>query len=95
MIEEKKCPKCGKREKVKNGFMKGKQRYKCKCCGCNYIGSKNGYPDHIKQKDIKYYLEAMDSEESNDRWVSVMYLLSIGLKNLLLKLKIFLKDSRK
>ena len=36
MIEEKKCPKCGKKEKVKNGFMKGKQRYKCKCCRCNY-----------------------------------------------------------
>jgi len=56
MIEEKKCPKCGKK-KVKNGFMKGKQRYKCKCCGCSYIGSKNGYPDHIKLKYIKYYLE--------------------------------------
>jgi len=40
MIEEKKCPKCGKKEKVKNGFMKGKQRYKCKCCGCNYIESR-------------------------------------------------------
>ena len=57
MIEEKKCSKCGKKEKVKNGFMKGKQRYKGKCCGCNYIGSKNGYPDHIKLKAIKYYLE--------------------------------------
>ena len=33
MIEEEKCPKCGKKEKVKNGFMKGKQRYKCKCYG--------------------------------------------------------------
>ena len=56
MIEEKKL-KFGKREKVKNGFMEGKQRYKCKCCGYNYIGSKNGYPDHIKLKAIKYYLE--------------------------------------
>ena len=37
--------------------MKGKQRYKCEYCGCNYIGSKNGYPNHIKLKAIKYYLE--------------------------------------
>ena len=57
MIEEKKYLKCGKKEKVKNGFMKGKQRYRCKCCGCSYIGSKNGYLDHIKLKAIKYYLE--------------------------------------
>ena len=53
MIEEKKCPQCGKK---KNGFHRDKQRYKCKCCRCNYIGSKNGYPDHIKLKAIKYYL---------------------------------------
>jgi len=56
MIEEKKCPKCGKKEKVKNGFTKGKHQYKCKCCGCNYIGSRNDYPYHIKLKAIKYYL---------------------------------------
>ena len=51
MIEEKKCPKCGKKEKVKNGFMKGKQRYKCKHCGCNYTGSRNSYPVYILDKD--------------------------------------------
>ena len=56
-IEEKKCPKCGRTEKVKNGFMRGKQRYKCKNCGCNYTGGRNGYPEHVKQKAIKYYLE--------------------------------------
>jgi transposase-like protein len=31
-----KCPKCSSEEKVKSGFTKGKQRYKCKNCGCNY-----------------------------------------------------------
>lgn len=40
MVEEKKCPKCGQKEKVKNGFMngfmRGRQKYKCKNCGCNY-----------------------------------------------------------
>ena len=49
-------PKFWKKEKVKNGFMKGKQRYKCKCCGYSYTGGRNGYPYHIKLKIIKYYL---------------------------------------
>jgi len=42
MEKEKRCPKCGRTEKVKNGFNRGKQRYKCKNCGCNYTGTKNG-----------------------------------------------------
>ena len=28
-----------------------------KNCGCNYTGGKKCYPEHIKQKTIKYYLE--------------------------------------
>ena len=65
MIEEKKCPKCGKKEKVKNGFMKGKQRYKCKCCGCNYTGGRNGYPD-LSRKLLNIIWRTMDFEESDD-----------------------------
>ena len=56
-MEEKRCPKCGRKEKVKNGFMRGKQRYKCKNCGCNYTGGRNGYPEDVKRKAVKYYLE--------------------------------------
>ncbi len=56
MIEEKKCPKCGRKEKVK-GFMGGKRRYKCRNCGCNYTGVRNGYSEDIRQKVIKCYLE--------------------------------------
>ena len=59
MEEEKKCPKCGRTEKVKNGFNRGKQRYLCKNCGCNYTGTKNGYPDSVKQEAIKYYMEGI------------------------------------
>ena len=54
-----KCPKCGRKEKVKNGFNRGKQRYKCKNCGCNYTGTKHGYSNEIKQEAIRYYLEGM------------------------------------
>ncbi len=38
MENEMKCPKCGQTERTKSGFHKGKQRYKCKFCGCNYTG---------------------------------------------------------
>jgi transposase-like protein len=30
-----KCPKCKSESHVKNGIIKGKQRFKCKGCGCN------------------------------------------------------------
>jgi len=30
------CPNCKSEHRVKSGFMKGHQRYKCKECGCNY-----------------------------------------------------------
>jgi transposase len=30
------CKKCGSERAVKNGVVAGKQRYRCKDCGCNY-----------------------------------------------------------
>ena len=43
------CPKCKKEENVKNGVVKGAQRYKCKGCGCAYTRSDpHGRP--VKQK---------------------------------------------
>jgi transposase len=30
------CKKCGSGEAVRNGVVAGKQRYRCKDCGCNY-----------------------------------------------------------
>lgn len=33
------CPNCESDIYVKNGFMKGKQRYLCKRCGCNFTQS--------------------------------------------------------
>jgi len=31
------CKKCGSERRVLNGFVRGKQRYKCKDCGCNFV----------------------------------------------------------
>ena len=59
MKEEKRCPRCGAKEKVKNGYNKGKQRYLCKECGRNYTGTKNGYPESTKREALKYYMEGL------------------------------------
>jgi transposase len=31
------CKKCGSDQYVKNGIARAKQRYKCKCCGFNFV----------------------------------------------------------
>jgi len=31
-----KCKKCGSENAVRNGVVGGRQRYRCKACGCNY-----------------------------------------------------------
>lgn len=43
------CPKCNTEERVKNGIVKNKQRYKCKSCGCNYTRS-DRHGKSFKQK---------------------------------------------
>lgn len=37
MVEEKKCPKCGRNEKMKNGFMREKQRHRCEYWGKEWL----------------------------------------------------------
>ena len=52
------CPKCVSEENVKIGFLKGKQRYKCKKCGCNFTQSqKRGASLETKLFALKLYLE--------------------------------------
>ena len=54
------CQKCTSREKVKNGFTRGLQRYKCKRCGYNYTTNKRrGKPRDIKRLAIQMYLEGL------------------------------------
>ena len=55
-----KCPKCKNEKHVKNGFTGGKQRYKCKECGCNYTQShKKGKPEIMKALAYVLYLEGL------------------------------------
>ena len=55
------CPKCKSKNKIKNGFVKGIQRYKCKSCGYNFTVEKksNAYPLSVKKKALQLYLEGL------------------------------------
>ena len=56
-----KCPKCKCSKKVKNGHIKGMQRYKCKDCGYNYTVEKRSgeYSKETKRKALQLYLEGL------------------------------------
>jgi len=55
------CPKCKRPEQVKNGVIKGVQRYRCKGCGFNFTVEKksNEYPLSVKKKALQLYLEGL------------------------------------
>ena len=56
-----KCIKCNCEKKIKNGFVKGVQRYKCKECGYNYTVEKRSgeYSKETKKKALQLYLEGL------------------------------------
>lgn len=55
------CPKCQKPDLIKDGFTKGKQRYKCKICSHRTIFSTNTYHSNvsIKRQALHLYLEGL------------------------------------
>ncbi len=54
------CPKCREASYYKNGKAIGRQRYKCKQCGCNFTQStKQGYSLEKRLTALKLYLEGM------------------------------------
>ena len=54
------CPKCSCARKVKNGIVKGKQRYRCSDCGCNYtLSSRYRLPESLRKQAIQLYLEGL------------------------------------
>jgi transposase-like protein len=55
------CPKCSCDKRVKSGFIKGVQRYKCKCCGCNYTVElkSTAKPKSMKKQALHLYLEGL------------------------------------
>ena len=55
------CSKCSCEKIVKNGTIKGRQRYKCKNCEFNFTIEKKGRgkPESEKRKALHLYLEGM------------------------------------
>ena len=55
------CPKCINSGKIKNGIIRGLQRYKCKSCGFNFSVERrsNEYPKSTRKKALQLYLEGL------------------------------------
>lgn len=55
------CPKCKSKRKVKNGIIKGVQRYRCCECRYNYTVEKRccDYSRSTKKKALQLYLEGL------------------------------------
>ena len=54
------CKRCGGEERVKNGFMRGKQRYRCKACGLNFTDTPpRGMPLAMKVTAVLLYVSGL------------------------------------
>jgi transposase-like protein len=54
------CKRCGSGEHVRNGLMRGKQRYRCKACGLNFTDTPpRGMPLRIKVTAVLLYLSGL------------------------------------
>lgn len=78
------CRKCGSEAFVKNGFMAGAQRYKCKKCGFQFTReTPHGKPKKDKILALVLYLSGLSmsaigkiigvSSQSVMRWVGMFY----------------------
>src|SRR4029453_16762910 len=54
------CKGCGSEEQVKNGMMRGKQRYRCKGCGLNFTDTPpRGMPLALKATAVLLYVSGL------------------------------------
>ena len=54
------CKGCGGEEHIKNGFMRGKQRYRCKACGLNFTDTPlPGKPLAMKVTAVLLYISGL------------------------------------
>src|ERR671928_1192032 len=54
------CKRCGSEEYVKNGLMRGKQRFLCKACGLNFTDTPaRGKPLAIKAAAVLLYVSGL------------------------------------
>ena len=60
------CPKCGSKERVKSGFMNGKQRYKCKSCKCNFTQSNQRGASQENKRGEKKATDGQTKEKTDN-----------------------------
>jgi len=55
------CKHCGSKERVKNGYVQGKQRFKCRECGKSYRDGdlRERYTNEQRLRVVKWYLEGV------------------------------------
>ena len=54
------CKRCGSEEHVRNGLMRGKQRYRCKACGLNFTDTPpRGMPLAVKVTAVLLYVSGL------------------------------------
>ena len=55
------CPQCKSSQHKKNGLRRGKQSYRCKDCGYQFVENPiaRGYPTEVKKLCLKMYLNGM------------------------------------
>lgn len=54
------CKRCGGEEHTKNGFMRGKQRYRCRSCGLNFTDTPpRGKPLALKVIAVLLYVSGL------------------------------------
>src|SRR3954471_21425766 len=60
------CKGCGSEEQVKNGFMRGKQRYRCKACGLNFTDTPpRGMPLRVKVEAVLLHLSGVSMNRTD------------------------------
>jgi hypothetical protein len=79
--EEIRCPNCADQNFVKNGVVRGTQRYRCKACNINFSTEfKNRWPNDSKLINLMLYRSGMSlrdlsddggaTPQAVDRWLS-------------------------
>ncbi len=55
------CPRCKSSLKTKDGIVKGRQRYKCKCCGYRYTVKRKSdvRSRRVRRLALEMYLEGL------------------------------------
>ena len=54
------CKRCGSGEHVRNGFMRGLQRYRCEACGLDFTDTPpRGMPLRVKVEAVLLYLSGL------------------------------------